>query len=147
MIRGLPAVLALLVAFMAVPSLAAQDADGAVLLTPHDVPWEPMGSAGAEIARLSGDAGAEGSEFVFRLRLPDGFEMAPHTHPVDEHMTVLAGRFFVGVGEKFEPEAAVEYRAGSYVMIEAGVPAYMFNIGETVVQVHGTGPLRTIPVG
>ncbi len=140
-------------AFAAGP-LSAQDGgasaerdSGTVLLAPHDVPWEAVGDSGLEIARLVGDSGAEGSPFVFRLRLPDGFEMAPHTHPVAEHMTVLSGRFFVGVGEAFDHESAIEYRAGSYVMVDAGVPAYMFTVGETVVQVHGIGPLRTIPVG
>jgi len=118
-----------------------------ILLGEGDIVWRSVGESGLQIAQLYGDSGAEGRPFVFRLRLPDGFEMAPHTHPVAENMTVLSGRFFVGIGEAFDRDAAVEYGPGSFVRVEAGVPAYMFSVGDAVVQVHGVGPLRTVPVG
>jgi len=106
------------------------------------LPWgEP--SNGMQYLALYGDSGAEGRSFVFRLKVQTGFELGPHTHPITEHMTVLSGRFFVGIGETLDREAATAYGPGSYLAIAAGVPAYMWAEGETVVQVHGVGPLAT----
>ena len=107
-----------------------------------DLPWgEP--DNGMQYLALYGDSGAEGQPFVFRLKVQTGFELGPHTHPITEHMTVLSGRFFVGIGETLDREAATAYGPGSYLAIAAGVPAYMWAEGETVVQVHGVGPLAT----
>lgn len=106
------------------------------------IPWGAE-SNGVRTAPLYGDPSAVGDAFTFRIEASDGFEMAPHTHQVAEHMTVLSGRFFVGVGKTFDRAQATEYGPGSYVVIAAGVAAYMWTEGPTVVQVHGIGPLVT----
>jgi len=124
-------------------AITAQDADGVIAVTGQAVEWRDLGG-GLKMASLQGNSSAEGEHFVFRLATPDGFEMQPHTHPVTENMTVLSGRFYVGLGETFDRSAALGYGPGSYISIDAGVPAYMFSVGPTVVQVHGVGPLRTI---
>lgn len=106
------------------------------------LPWgEP--NNGMQYLALYGDSSAEGEPFVFRLKVQNGFELGPHTHPITEHMTVLSGNFFVGIGETLDREAATAYGPGSYLAIAAGVPAYMWVEEETVVQVHGVGPLAT----
>lgn len=92
---------------------------------------------------LYGDMSTDGEAFVFRLEVQPGFELRPHTHPILEHMTVLSGRFYVGLGDTMDKEDAVAYEPGSYIAIAAGVPAYMWAEEETVVQVHGVGPLTT----
>ena len=106
------------------------------------LPWgEP--NNGMRYLALYGQSSAEGAPFVFRLEVQPGFELGPHTHPITEHMTVLSGNFFVGIGETLDREAATAYGPGSYLAIAAGVPAYMWVEEETVVQVHGVGPLAT----
>ena len=106
------------------------------------LPWsEP--NDGMRYLALYGQSSAEGRAFVFRLEVQPGFELGPHTHPITEHMTVLSGNFFVGIGETLDREAATAYGPGSYLAIAAGVPAYMWVEEETVVQVHGVGPLAT----
>jgi quercetin dioxygenase-like cupin family protein len=35
-----------------------------------------------------------------RLLMPDGYKIAPHTHPKVEHVTVISGTFNLGMGEK-----------------------------------------------
>ena len=120
----------------------AQDADENIFLDGADLPWgEPAN--GMQYLALYGDSSAEGHAFVFRLKVNTGFELGPHTHPITEHMTVLSGTFFVGIGETLDREAATAFGPGSYIAIAAEVPAYMWAEGETVVQVHGVGPLRT----
>ena len=111
----------------------------------HDgsaLPWgEP--NNGMSYLALYGNSSAEGEPFTFRLKVQPGFELGPHTHPITEHMTVLSGNFLVGLGETLDREAATAYGPGSYVAIAAAVPAYMWAEEETVVQVHGVGPLTT----
>ncbi len=106
------------------------------------LPWgEPSG--GTRVLPLYGSATAQGRAFAFRLEVQPGFEMGPHTHPITEHLTVLSGEFWVGIGETMDRDAATAYGPGSYLAIAAGVPAYMWADEETVVQVHGVGPLTT----
>lgn len=106
------------------------------------LPWGDPDN-GMRYLALYGQSSAEGRSFVFRLEVQPGFELGPHTHPITEHMTVLSGNFFVGIGETLDREAATAYGPGSYLAIAAGVPAYMWVEEETVVQVHGVGPLAT----
>ena len=124
---------------------AGADSSSNVLLEGSALPWIDAGD-GVKIARLYGNSQEPGQPFAFRLIVPDGFEMGPHTHPVAEHMTVISGKFFVGIGRTLDRDAAQEFGPGSYVVIAADVPAYMWAVGETVVQVHGIGPLETIPI-
>lgn len=119
-----------------------RDPTGAVFHRGDSLDWEDYGD-GMRIVSLYGEPSEPGESFAFRLQVGDGFEMPPHTHPVDEHMTVLSGRFFVGLGETMDRAAAVEYGPGSYLVVAAGIPAFMWAEGETVVQVHGVGPFAT----
>ncbi len=123
-------------------SAHAQDAAGNVSHHGGAIPWEDSGP-GVRFVALYGDMSTGGEPFVFRLEVQAGFELRPHTHPVTEHLTVLSGRFFIGLGETMDRENAVAYEPGSYVAIAAGVPAYMWAEEETVIQVHGVGPLTT----
>jgi len=104
--------------------------------------WEDYGD-GMRILSLYGQPSEPGASFAFRLEVDDDFEMPPHTHPVAEHMTVLSGRFFVGLGETMDRTAAAEYGPNSYIVVPAGTPAFMWTEGKTVVQVHGVGPFTT----
>lgn len=134
---------------LAMPAHAQQSGSGAgsgnVLLDAAAIPYAEI-APGVSQAILYGSPAAEGQPFTFRLHITESFKMGPHTHPVPEHMTVLSGRFFVGIGEVVDRSKAVEYGPGSYIVVDAGVPAYMWAEAETVVQVHGVGPLRTVMV-
>ena len=51
------------------------------------------------MAVLQGDPSGNGL-FTVRLRMPDGYKIAPHTHPTDENVTVISGTFHVGMGRR-----------------------------------------------
>ena len=120
----------------------AQDADGNVFHDGGSLPWgEP--SNGTRFLPLYGNYSVGGEVFAFRLEVQPGFEIRPHTHPVTEHMTVLSGTFYVGMGETMDKGAATAYGPGSYIAIAAGLPAYMWADEVTVIQVHGVGPFST----
>ena len=53
---------------------------------------------------LEGDPAREGV-FTMRLRLPDGFEVRPHWHTQVEHVTVISGTLYLGVGERYDRAA------------------------------------------
>lgn len=107
-----------------------------------DIVWKdgpPSLPKGAQIAVLEGDPTKEGP-FVFRVKVPDGYRIPPHTHPKTERVTVISGTFHIGMGDKFDPKATTAMPAGTYGFWEAGMKHFVWTKGETVVQFHGTGP-------
>lgn len=127
---------------LAIPPAHAQDPAGNVFHDGEALPWGELNN-GVRMLPLYGDPYAAGEEFAFRLEVHPGFAMGPHTHPVTEHLTVLSGRFHVGLGETEDREAAKAYGPGSYMAIAAGQPAYMWVEEVTVIQVHGVGAFST----
>ncbi len=110
--------------------------------SPSEVKWKDgPGSlpAGAKFAVLEGDPAKEGP-FVMRLWLPDGFRIQPHWHPKVERITVISGTFNLGMGEKFDQSATREMSAGTFGFWPAGMRHFAWARGETVLQLHGTGP-------
>ena len=95
--------------------------------------------AGAKVAVLEGDPAKEGF-FTMRLWLPDGFKIQPHWHPKVEHVTVISGTFNVGMGEKFDQTATRAMPTGTFGFWPAEMKHFAWAKGETVLQLHGTGP-------
>jgi len=102
-------------------------------------PAPPSLPPGAQAAALLGHPSKEGP-FVLRLKLPAGFTVPPHRHTKDEMVTVIAGRFGVGAGEKLDRQAANVLPAASFVHLPAGMPHFAWADGETIVQINGVGP-------
>jgi quercetin dioxygenase-like cupin family protein len=106
------------------------------------IKWQegpPSLPKGAMVAVLEGDPGKEGP-FLLRLKLPDGYRVPPHTHPKAERVTVLSGTLYIGMGDKFDEKAGKAMAAGSYGHWPAGMKHFGWAKGETVIQLHGTGP-------
>jgi hypothetical protein len=94
------------------------------LYRPDQVQWKdgpPSLPAGAKFAVLEGDPSKSGF-FAMRLRLPNGYRIPPHWHPVVERVTVVSGTFHLGMGEQPDWEAMQELPAGSYVSMQPGTP-------------------------
>jgi hypothetical protein len=112
-------------------------------LFPSDkIKWQPGPPSlpkGAMMAVLEGDPAKEGP-FVFRVKVPDGYRVPPHTHPKTERVTVIAGCFNIGMGDKFDAKATQEMSAGAYGYWQAGMNHFVWTKGETVLQFHGMGP-------
>jgi Domain of unknown function (DUF4437) len=111
-------------------------------ITPDAIQWTP-GSV-SEIAVLSGKPAQEGAPFVLRIKLRNGMKVPPHWHPIDEHVTVMSGIFHLGTGEKFDQAAAQALPAGSYLMMPKEMRHFAWAEGETIIQLHGIGPFKTI---
>lgn len=106
-----------------------------------ELQWKdsPALPAGAKVAVLEGDPSKDGM-FVIRIRLPDGFQIPPHTHPKTERITILTGTFHLAMGERLDRSSAQPLTAGSYGFWPAGMKHTAWAEGETTVQLHGLGP-------
>jgi quercetin dioxygenase-like cupin family protein len=111
-------------------------------VTPPEFTWVPAPAvfpAGAQMAVLQGDPGGA-AEFTVRLRFPDGYRIPPHTHPTDEHVTVISGTFKVGMGERYRTDSMLTLPEGGFVTAPAGHAHFAVAQGATIVQVHAIGP-------
>jgi quercetin dioxygenase-like cupin family protein len=126
---------------------ATQDGEEGMKLHPsEEMVWKdgpPSLPKGAKISVLEGDPGKEGP-FVFRIKVPDGYRIPVHTHPKTERVTVIAGTFNIGMGDKFDAGATIAMPAGAYGFWKAGMKHFVWAKGETVVQFHGEGPWSII---
>jgi hypothetical protein len=119
-----------------------RDAMKAALHKPDELKWKdgpPSLPKGAKIAILEGDPSKEGP-FVFRVKVPDGYKIPPHTHPKPERVTVISGTFNIGMGDKFDANMGEAMPAGTYGTWPAKMKHFVWVKGETVIQFHGEGP-------
>jgi hypothetical protein len=113
--------------------------------TPDTIPWgpaPPVVRSGAQFAVLEGDPTASTGDFTIRLKMPDGFRIAPHWHPQRENVTIISGTFKVGMGDSFETDKMKAFIAGSFAFLDPNMHHYAMACGETIVQVHGQSPLQ-----
>lgn len=94
---------------------------------------------GAKFAVLEGDPAKEGM-FVMRLMVPDGYRIPAHTHPKQERVTILQGKFHLAMGDQPKRESAQLLAAGSYGTWPPGMVHAVWIEGETIIQLHGMGP-------
>ncbi len=131
----------LLVAGMASQIALSQSKDHGITAA-DDVKWAaapPSLPKGAQAAVLEGDP-AQAGPFTLRIKLPDGYRIPPHFHPVVEHVTVLQGTFVLGMGETVSSTGEKPLGAGSFAFMPAGMRHFARTQGETIVQLHGIGP-------
>jgi quercetin dioxygenase-like cupin family protein len=120
----------------------AASASAHVAMDAPEMQWgdaPPVLNKGAQLAVLSGNPGAQGP-FVIRLKMPAGYKIAPHWHPTDEHVTVISGTFSLGMGEKFDANAAKTLAPGGYALLPAEMRHFAWTKDGATVQVHGMGP-------
>lgn len=107
-----------------------------------ELKWGPAPAVfapGAKMAVLQGDP-SKTQMFTIRLDLPDGYTIAPHFHPTDEHVTVIEGTFLVGMGDKIDASKMLSLPAGGFITAPAPMHHYARAKGHTVVQVSAMGP-------
>ena len=98
--------------------VAAQASDGGAIVLPDALRWEPAQGLppGAQIAVLYGDPGKTGP-FVVRFKFPAGYEVATHSHPTDEFLTVISGRARMAFGEKADEAHAQPLPANAFMIL------------------------------
>jgi mannose-6-phosphate isomerase-like protein (cupin superfamily) len=116
-----------------------------IMMTSPEFDWTKSGApaTGLQLLHVDGDPSTEGAPFSIRLRLPDGFVVAPHWHPVDEHVVVVQGTAMMGMGDTVDRATAREMPAGAYGMMPKEMHHYFYAKGETILHVYGIGPFKT----
>jgi hypothetical protein len=113
--------------------------------TPDAMPFGPAPPfipAGAQLAVLEGNPMAASGDYTVRLKMPDGYRIAPHWHPKRENVTVISGTFKVGMGDKFDEKNMGTFPAGSFAYLDPSMHHYAMASGPVVVQIHGTAPVQ-----
>jgi quercetin dioxygenase-like cupin family protein len=112
-------------------------------ILPEDIQWKPFSAfpASARLAVLVGEPTQEGP-YVVRVKVPSGVKLMPHRHPEDRIYTVISGVFYIGLGDRFEPENIKAYPVGSVVILPGNTWHFHWaKSGEYVTQVNAIGPL------
>lgn len=113
----------------------------AVMLGAADLKWgdaPPVFPKGGQIAVLHGNPFAKGV-YALRLKMPDGYKVAPHFHTQDEQLTVLAGTLVLHLGDTMDA-AAHNLDVGAYHFLPGKMHHAAEAKGEVIVEVHGNGP-------
>jgi quercetin dioxygenase-like cupin family protein len=112
-----------------------------VAMKPDQVKWSDMkGMSGWKVAILVGDPDKPGP-YVERIKVPPNASVPPHSHPDTENITVLAGSFGIGTGDKFDKSKGTVLGVGSFYMLPANTTHYAWAGPKGVtLQIHGVGP-------
>ena len=105
-------------------------------------PPPPFVKPGAQLAVLEGDPTAASGDYTVRLKMPAGYQLAPHWHPKRENVTVIAGELKVGMGDTFEESKMMVFPAGSFAYLDPSMHHFAMASGNTVIQIHGESPLQ-----
>ena len=112
---------------------------------PDQIPWKRSAAGTNETAVLYGDPDKPGP-YVLMFKWLPGNMSRPHWHPNDRIITVVKGTWWVGTGDKFEPETTVPLPTGSYVTHFGKEIHYDGAKGEEVwLLMAGEGPATSTP--
>lgn len=102
----------------------------------------PLRTMAGDAEILYGDPEKAGAPFVMRIRELPGTRIPLHSHPVDEHVTVVSGTWYFALGETWDSTALQELKTGTYAFAPRGRTMYGYSPDGAVVQVHGIGPFH-----
>jgi uncharacterized RmlC-like cupin family protein len=104
-------------------------------------PAPPLLPPGAEIAVLAGDP-TKPAPYTIRLKFPANYNIPAHSHPGDEHVAVVSGELFMGMGTKLDKKAGVGLRVGGFALMPATVNHFAYTKSETTIVLFGQGPVE-----
>ena len=104
-------------------------------------PAPPMLPPGAQIAVLAGDP-TKPVAYTVRLKFPANYTIPAHSHPTDEHVAVISGEFFAGMGTKLDRNSAMSLGVGGFALMPANANHFAFTKAETTILLYGQGPVE-----
>lgn len=90
---------------------------------------------------LQGDPTKASRTYTVLLSCTDGTKIAPHWHPTTENVTVMRGAVAVAMGSKWDDAALHQVSTGGFFSAPAKMNHFAQCKGDTVLQIHGVGPL------
>ncbi len=126
------------------PTLMAQDSeDGFVRIAPDEFEWT-VRESGTAFVIIEGNPAEEGF-YIQRNRFPPGNYSTPHYHDQDRYITVISGTWYTATSADTELDDMVALPVGSYMKHPAG--GWHFDGArdeETIVEIRGMGPVKTV---
>jgi quercetin dioxygenase-like cupin family protein len=110
---------------------------------PEDIDWKPFAAFPPSV-RLAVVVGhpSEAGPYTVRVRVPHGVKLMPHRHSEDRVYTVISGVFYIGLGDRFDPEQLQAYPPGSVIVLPGNTSHFHWaKSSEYVTQVSAIGPL------
>jgi hypothetical protein len=129
-------------------SIAAEQAlnPKAITITlPDQIPWKRNAAGTNEVAVLVGDPSKPGL-YVEMFKWLPGNMSRPHWHPYDRYITVLKGPWWIGTGDRFDPDSTMPLPTGTYVTHYGKEVHYDgAKDTETWLLIVGEGPETPVP--
>lgn len=94
---------------------------------------------GMKMAVLHGDPGATGL-FGLRARLPANYRIPAHFHSTAEHINIISGTFYLGAGERLDPNGGKALGPGGFAMLPAQMHHYAYTREPVTLVLYGMGP-------
>jgi len=113
--------------------------------SPDEVKWGPAPPfipSGAQLAVLEGNPMGATGDYTIRLKMPDGYKIAPHWHPKRENVTIISGTLAFGMGDTFDASKMKDFGPGSFAYLDPSMHHYVQAKGATEVQIHGMAPVK-----
>ncbi len=108
---------------------------------PDKINWTK--GAASDTAMLEGDPSKPGV-YIQLVRWHPGNMSRPHSHDTPRYITVISGTWWVGTGDKYDPDSTKGMPTGSYVV---DIPNELHYDGakdvDCVILIVGTGPMKT----
>lgn len=104
-------------------------------------PAPPSLPKGAKLAVVSGDPSKPGP-FVIQLRFPPAYVVPPHSHPSDEHLTVLDGALSLGMGSVMDGGRLNVLGRFKSATTPANMSHYSSTTQGATVQISSQGPFQ-----
>ena len=109
---------------------------------PAIVPLHKM-RAGQWIEKVSGDPEKPGEVFAIRIHNDAGYIVMPHVHPMDEHVVVVQGVWWFGMGSRFDASILKPLELGAFGFGPKNMAHFAWSKTETTIHVYGIGPFST----
>jgi len=112
-------------------------------IQPEEIEWKPFAAfpPAARLALVVGEPFRQGP-YTIRVKVPNGVKLLPHKHPEDRVYTVIAGIFYIGLGDEFDAEKLQAYPPGAVLILPGGTSHFHWaKSGEYITQVTAIGPL------
>ena len=109
----------------------------------EEIDWKPFAAFPPSV-RLGVVVGRPSEEgpYTIRVRVPNGVKLMPHRHTEDRVYTVIAGVFYIGLGDHFDAGGLYAYPPGSVIVLPGNTSHFHWaRSGEYVTQVTAIGPL------
>lgn len=109
-----------------------------------DIVWDEVYADGSKLAILEGPRDIPGESFTYAFFLPDGIMVGGHWHCAEARVFVAMGSMMLGLGEIANIDTAVEYPAGSYLIVPHRAAHYEAAKGDLLIYGTGIGPWCTV---